>query len=273
MKRDAWDSDRFEDAVTRTVIALYETALSPDDVGPHWNQVAPAAIGVLRRRGVFIPAPDRLIWDNEIDGVDGVPSVGCVSIGEDRAGGDTIESYCRLDAFRRIDRIPQQLRRPCNGAAYEHITFWPQDNGPMRAAKTYHVLDGAGRTRFAAQQGQRPHQDDYAAELSLSAAMQYTADARHQWTITALTADTSVTLGAYADSVKSLLYARELPMTPSGRKRPILHLVHAHRRRIASGIDIDVRDFLRGSREVVMDGIAYRVAAPQRLIEQMQEAA
>lgn len=62
-------------------------------------------------------------------------------------------------------------------------------------------------------------------------------------------------------------------MTPSGRKRPILHLVHAHRRRIASGIDIDVRDFLRGSREVVMDGIAYRVAAPQRLIEQMQEAA
>ena len=67
MKRDTWDSDRFEDAVTRTVIALYETALSPDDVGPHWNQVAPAAIGVLRRRGVFIPAPDRLIWDNEID--------------------------------------------------------------------------------------------------------------------------------------------------------------------------------------------------------------
>lgn len=50
MKRDAWDSDRFEDAVTRTVIALYETALSPDDVGPHWNQVAPAAIGVLRQR-------------------------------------------------------------------------------------------------------------------------------------------------------------------------------------------------------------------------------
>jgi len=34
-----------------------------------------------------------------------------------------------------------------------------------------------------------------------------------------------------------------------------------------------VHDFLRGSREVVMDGIAYRVAAPQRLIEQMQEAA
>ena len=43
MNRDAWDSDRFEYAVTRTLIALYETALSPDDVGPHW-----IAIGNLK---------------------------------------------------------------------------------------------------------------------------------------------------------------------------------------------------------------------------------
>jgi hypothetical protein len=272
---DAWDDDSFEDMIARATIALYETDYSKDDVGRHWNQVANADIDRARKRGVFIPAPDRLIWEGGIDGIDGIPTVGCVSIGEDRrqdADDDRIESYCRLQYFRRIDRLPSIVKRPINGPAYESITLWPQDNGPMRASKTYLIVaaDGAARLALPSWQSRDGDKDCMAAEISLHSAMQYVADARHQWLITADDGVSKVTLGAYADSVRSLLYARELPMTPTGRKRPILHLVHAHRRRIREGVDIDVREFLRGTREVVMDGTRYKVAAPQRLIEQME---
>lgn len=51
------------------------------------------------------------------------------------------------------------------------------------------------------------------------------------WKIAADEGCGKASLGCTADEVKSLLYARQLPMTATGRKRPILHLVAAHRRR------------------------------------------
>jgi len=50
-------------------------------------------------------------------------------------------------------------------------------------------------------------------------------------------------LGCMREEIKSLLYARDLPMTSTGRKKPILHLVAAHKRRIKEGTDIDIVPF------------------------------
>lgn len=270
---DAWDSDAFEDAVTRAQIALYETQVDDEDIGRHWNQIQPADVTRIHRGGVFIPSPDRLIWSDCIDQVDGVPERGCVSIGEDRRGakGEYIESYFRLNHFRRLDRLPTGLRRTCFGATYESITLWPQDNGPMRASKTYLTLDRQGKAHFEMPHDMRgrvyPEKDT--AEISLLAPMQYVADSRHTWTITAENEASKVSVGAHAEAVKSLLYARELPLTASGRKRPILHLVSAHRRRMQSGVEVDVGEFLKGMAEVVMDGVRFRVKAPKSMEERL----
>ena len=73
------------------------------------------------------------------------------------------------------------------------------------------------------------------------------------------------------EQIKSLLYARSLPVTATGRKRPILHLVAAHRRRIKEGVDIDIGEFLRGVKKVEMGGTVFTVAVSQQLIDRLKK--
>ena len=71
-----------------------------------------------------------------------------------------------------------------------------------------------------------------------------------------------VTFGVEAEMVKSLVYARSLPVTESGRKRPILHWVRAHQRRMQDGVDVDIEKFLRGITEFDMGGLNFRITRP-----------
>lgn len=91
------------------------------------------------------------------------------------------------------------------------------------------------------------------------------ADRMCQWGIASSDSGVNVELQCYHDEIKSLLYARSLPMTSTGRKRPILHLVAAHRRRVKEGIEIDIEPFLRGVRKVDMGGAVFEVRSPEPL--------
>lgn len=62
--------------------------------------------------------------------------------------------------------------------------------------------------------------------------------------------------------IKSLFYARSIPITDTGRLRPILHWVSAHKRRIKEGIDIDVRNHLRGITSFEMHNVSFKITAP-----------
>jgi hypothetical protein len=79
--------------------------------------------------------------------------------------------------------------------------------------------------------------------------------------------ETPLILGVDESHVKSLFYARSLPVTESGRKRPILHWVRAHERRVASGIDVDVRKHLRGITEFDMDCLHFQIISPDKQAE------
>lgn len=95
------------------------------------------------------------------------------------------------------------------------------------------------------------------------------ADRQHLWNVrtTELVYNrpTPVTIGTSADRIKSLFYARSLPLTESGRKRPILHWVRAHERRLQAGIDIDVTQHLRGTDKFEMGGFAFEITNPVKL--------
>jgi hypothetical protein len=71
-----------------------------------------------------------------------------------------------------------------------------------------------------------------------------------------------VQFGVDSEIIKSLFYARSQPLTESGRKRPILHWVREHQRRIKSGIDIDISKFLRGITEFKMENINFKITQP-----------
>jgi len=64
--------------------------------------------------------------------------------------------------------------------------------------------------------------------------------------------------------VKSLFYARSVPMTEKGRLRPILHWVRSHKRRIKEGIEIDIDKHLRGIDAFGMHGLNFQINAPRK---------
>ena len=287
-KSDAWSSEEFERRVTAATIALYENATDPECKVNGISNFDASHFARMRRHGVYIPSPDRVCLSPE-SGMSVLrwPPVGCMSLGSqykvigDGHPDDLIESYCRLVYFRRLNKLPSHSAMLANGDAYELVLAWPQDNGPVVGITRYLTVNkrnGIISPTAPAWHAKNPSvgakiksDPDFATEaFALSSAVQFIDDSRHIWAITAQNDDSKVTVGAHAESVKSLLYARSLPMTKTGRKRPILHVVHAHRRRLANGTDVSVDDFLRGTREVVMDNTRYTVSAPQVLIEELR---
>lgn len=65
--------------------------------------------------------------------------------------------------------------------------------------------------------------------------------------------------------IKSLFYARTIPITATGRLRPILHWVSAHKRRLKEGVDIDVKKHLRGVDAFEMHGVNFSITEPRKL--------
>lgn len=72
----------------------------------------------------------------------------------------------------------------------------------------------------------------------------------------------NVRFGVYGEHVKSLFFARDLPLTPTGRKKPILHWVNAHKRRLKSGKDINIEKFLRGTRYLEIGDTTFLITRP-----------
>lgn len=273
---DSWSSERFESQITAATIALYETEVDRESATcNHVHKFTVAELGQMQQRGILIPAPGRIVIDGPMS-ILKWPDSGCVGLGANynKPGEDLMESYCNLYYFRRINRLPGHSAMTAIGTPYQLLRAWPQDKGPVIGITDYltvnHRTGVVSVTKRPWDKGRADLPDVVRAQTSsLSFAIQYTEDARHTWSITAHNSVSKVSVGAYPECVKSLLYARSLPMTPSGRKRPILHLVSAHQRRMKSGIDIDVRQFLRGVMQVTMDDVRYTVQAPAALIEEM----
>jgi len=287
---DSWTDESFEDIVTRSMIALYETKL--DKCCATTNRLARFTMDDMlriRKHGIIIPAPDRLYLDEGDDspidgGIAELSLTGCFSFGEDTdpTNPDHMDTYCEIKYFRRVNKLPHKAASVVPGLHYEMIYVYPQHNSVLGTRSFVTVNPKTRKVTPCVELGSRPfaqmlqlHNRDpdiLKMALGLKFGMQVVDDFRHQWRITAHADDTKVTVGAYAENVKSLLYARTLPMTPTGRKRPILHVVSAHRRRMKEGTEIDIDKFLRGTREIEMDGTLFKVDAPDRLIQEMLAA-
>jgi hypothetical protein len=97
---------------------------------------------------------------------------------------------------------------------------------------------------------------------SASSVIQFWQDRRYLWNVTAKEGIAKATFSVYPEQVKSLFYARDMPMTETGRKRPILHWVAAHNRRLKNGIDVDIDKHLRGINEFVYQGTKFVISRP-----------
>lgn len=271
-----WDSDSFEDQIAGTIIALYERPTRVKD--SDWPGATNEELQKIRRRGAYVQHPNRMVFSDELDAdlnsiysglfvESHIQGKGRFSLAPDVYGG--------FNVLTRVPAIPKPFYSVAPGTPYCLIGMSANDDGTIETFKDYFTVKGKKVSPCAINHGRQKrwnyaHRPPVLNGLSLAEntvervvmTANTIADRLCQWGISSTESDVSVELQCYHDEIKSLLYARSLPITAMGRKRPILHLVSAHRRRIKEGIEIDIEAFLRGVRKVEMGGAVFEVRAP-----------
>lgn len=274
-----WDSDSFEDQIAGTIIALYEQPTHVKD--SDWPCAGAAEIEAIRKRGAYVQHPNRMVFNDELDAeLDSIYSGLFVEshVQAKQRMSLAPDVYGSFNVIKRSPAIPKPFYAVAPGTPYCFIGMTATDEGALETEKHYFTAKGKNIFPCAVDAGKRKrwnytHRPPVLDGLSLAEntvrrvimTANTIADRMCQWGIASSDSGVNVELQCYHDEVKSLLYARSLPMTATGRKRPILHLVAAHRRRIKEGIEIDIEQFLRGVRKVEMGGAIFEVRSPDPL--------
>ena len=186
--------------------------------------------------------------------------------------------YLRSWYIIKLNELPKPFLSKEKGVVYKQIVFQATANEKVWIQKSYVVVNEHGaildcyvlhpQTReeiyLPIGRFEIPDSDEILVTdmLGVSLTIGLYEDRKYLWNVTAKESSAKATFGVYPEQIKSLFYARELPMTETGRKRPILHWVAAHNRRIKSGIDIDIEKHLRGVNEFVYQGTKFSITRP-----------
>ena len=223
--------------------------------------------------GIYIPGSKRLYWSGRVDiSTDLVVERGSVYLEPPDNCEYSFVSVVEVDKFPKHIYNGDPLARflfkvitvyfykeqfhKIEGKIVRHTSFFSisRDGSIYRAVNTKSEISKS-----------RPTLDQYKYGPG---AISLLADRLYIWNIETRQPNTSfgfpamVTFGIEMEMVKSLAYARTLPLTESGRKKPILHWVRSHQRRIKDGIEIDIEKFLRGVTGFDMGGLEFNITRP-----------
>lgn len=286
-----WETEEFEDLVTRGLIGLYETKVKKDKKGPKCNRFNEEFLIKLRRKGCYFPSHDRVIaldfiddkTPNKIQNIDianeGLPPFAMWST---NAHGSVNKSdYLWTFYMEKIPELPSPFKKPRKGVVYRCMQVFYGEH--VEGCGTFIVIDKEGNmescyapvqsidriTGRPIQLQRRPRMTDLTGpEITdyyvyyATCAIQIFQDRKFLWNVVAKEGHAKATFTVYPEQIKSLFYARDLPMTESGRKRPILHWVQSHRRRMKEGTDISIEKYLRGTQEFVFNNTQFEITSP-----------
>lgn len=301
MENTYWEKEEFEDLVVRSIIGLYESRIKKHRGSHKSCRFDLEKLNRMRQLGCYFSPDDRvMILDREenewgtcsriqtIDiNNDGRPNLAALSYKPDFI---TDENSMSKDAFlencylERILKLPNGVHCDVEGRKYRIIQTWHRNNF-IEGHCLYVVINSKGEIhpthrfrpnydpvtkrcpieKVCAETCQSEEESKKAIAIETviaSMIIQFYQDRRNLWNVTAKEEKIKSTFSVYPEQVKSLFYARDLPITETGRKKPILHWVSAHQRRIKSGIDIDIDKYLRGTTVFEYKGTQFTIINP-----------
>ena len=229
------------------------------------NSVSISDLGMLYKAGPYIPCVRRLSLVQNIDvKTDGVPGIRPVGLIHD----DGIDFYL----IRPVDKYPRHVVSITRDVKkYKLVLFTKErDDKVMSLDVIYFGLRSNGDIVTPVEKGARhpiyAHLGGAAYPALVANAW---ADGKYQWIVetreqVGKISNVKLRLGVDKESIKSLFYARSCPLTETGRKRPILHWVRSHQRRLEKGIDVDISAHLRGICEFNMHGVDMAITQPNK---------
>lgn len=290
--QDEWAAEEFENTVAAALIACYETKIKRNKGAAPADRLTEERVALFRKVGPYIPSPSRVAYVHNEEKEEGyfdvendpLPYAGCVAnAAEPGSEKEKAGIYLAVSLIRRSVALGKYWVKLGPGVIYEILTMDATNTGIV-GERRYVTVSKQGIVKSCTQRvpnnrgyqpgapvtilsPEREWTTDTAAIGSYT--LQSIADRRFCWSITAQEQYAKAHLGCMKEEIKSLLYARSLPMTATGRKRPILHLVEAHRRRMRNGTDVDVTAFLRGTQTVEIGGTLFSVRAPAALAAEL----
>ena len=269
--RAIFDSDELIDKI-------YEVYLSM--IGKGWYSQAGQNIDVADFgegyvKGFYLPCTDRVVFSGQVDMKnDSIPNYAGIVLFSPESGPVFCISQKKKRFPQGVSNIP--FTTPCA------LTLMFKEKDKVRSVRKMESAEvSVANFYFSVSQGgfvvpaRRPFFEDgnsagiSAAFCQIAAAtINAEEDKRHIWLVgteeETIGIKTPLQLGVDAEQVKSLFYARSLPVTESGRKRPILHWVRSHKRRLQDGIDIDISKHLRGIERFEMGGFNFDISQPTK---------
>lgn len=270
-----WDKAEFEERVARALMMCFEdkiTTVMP--VAPEGKRYSfkdahakptQRDLDLIRKHGPYFAPQDRLtihgLYDYKLDGM---PQYTCLAHSNDEIIYNQQKAYMLAVQCNRVytNSLPDTVRFPIGmyAAFYRMTLLQPMQAGDIDAYAYYIAVRRDGEILT--------ENNYYQAEGIIKlASMSLTlyADRKYLWNVQANEHIAKASFGVYEEQIKSLFYARQLPMTATGRKRPILHWVNAHQRRMKEGIDVDIDKYLRGTEEFLMDGTKFSITQPRKV--------
>lgn len=244
------------------------------------------SLAQLYAQGLWLPCVKRVALAGQIDARnDGLPDYAALPL-------QTETGQWNFAWMRRVDRLPRGWAAPAvPRAVYHYGKMFASAAGRVdrRALKMelardlmavhgwYFVMAGDRLVPAACRDGSFPVGWGAGDAAIIGAAcLQARADFQHLWVVETEEAvlgserRTPLRLGCDAEIVKSLFYARQAPRAVGGRRRPILHWVSAHLRRLRLGAEVEISRHLRGVTEFDMDGFGFRITQPVKMREPRQ---
>lgn len=291
--QDYWKADNFEYMVANTLIACFETNIKKNKRVASHDRITEKHVRLFRNVGPYVASTSRAYIVPEEDGRiiagyfdidnDPLPNIGCLSFKY-----DTPDDHPKPDrAFvgelfnilvKKVKAPGKGWYRRGDGQMYAmYLIVMNHNKNVLSGERRYFTVgrDGVisceqiisikGRKGNRSVIGQHRSEHEILRQTNeqASLALQLLADRRFSWVITAQEENAKVHLGCMQEEIKSLLYARDLPLTATGRKRPILHVIASHKRRMKSGTEIDIRSFLKGTQKISIGSTEFTVRPPK----------
>lgn len=281
MSETYWETEEFEEHINSAIICLSETNNIPKRkisknliIDCPFNRLFTNEDFLkLKSNGVYFAPMDRLINTDEIwTDIDDPPDVAAYSFGPSHAIGlrglrvnsqTGKDPYLEIIFSRKIKTFPRGVVSFCPMIAkYKLSIVYGKEVGGVHGWSYYFGISEDGKI-VPCDSGIK--RDDFELiKMYAATVIGMECDKKYLWNVSTISDGVSTTVGVYESQIKSLLYARDLPMSETGRKRPILHWVASHRRRIKNGHDIDVKKYLRGISEFEMFGDKFTITNPKK---------
>lgn len=285
---DIWDSEDVEENIFK---ALY--ALSEDK---YWNPTFGGNVGfrdmaISKVAGCYFPPKGRAFYTESIDFKnDGLPGICRLSGFNDFFfyGSKEYTPSVSSCVIYPIKSVPSRKVRSTSGGVLYKIVFWQfYENGVPPNFAWELGPDNTDTIILNAYVEVNPRMDTvtpcfFKNEIRslkrstlrrlFCTTVSSEADRKFLWNVSMhypFVGDTKIWLdfGVKEEHVKSLFYARDCPLSETGRKRPIQHWVSSHRRRLQDNTEINIEKYLRGVNEFRMYGYDFIISSPKKLAE------